>query len=220
MHWWEAHKVRKFSIAIMAVALFGLGCDGKKEDPYAKFKTAPAPCETDSNCIKGFICKDKKCTKGERSAAELAEKAKTEAEAKKKAAAKKNAVKPGEGRLYVRLCPGFKNTPSAIGTVMAVHQETKKRHPLHLALLTPEGGWKTEYRYPSLPLGKYDVTANYGVNVRGKVEVVNLKCDPKAKPCRDKTIREMEVVLPADEPAREKGPDGKPKFKACDWVAE
>ena len=103
---------------------------------------------------------------------------------------------------------------------MAVHQETKKRHPLHLALETPEGGWKTEYRYTSLPLGKYDVTANYGVNVRGKVEVVKLKCDKKAKPCRDETIREMEVVLPTNEPAREIGTDGKPKFKACDWVAE
>ena len=62
----------KMSISILVLSLLGFGCEDKSDDPYAQFKTAPAPCETDKNCIKGFICKDKKCTKGERTAAELA----------------------------------------------------------------------------------------------------------------------------------------------------
>lgn len=206
----------------LCVALLALaGCNDEAQSRYDKFKTAAADCKTDGDCADGFICTEKKCLKGKRSAAEIAEKAKAKAKKEAEAAAKKLEVKPGEGRLRVRLCPGFKNTPEAIGTIVAVHQQTKKKHFLHLARETRDLAWETEFLFPSLPLGTYDVTADYGIQKGGRPDVIRLKCDKKAKPCREESIREMTVVLPKDEPPPPpKREDGKRTYKPCDWVAE
>lgn len=207
-------------LAVPCLLLALVGCEKSGEDARSKILGAPAPCETDKACADGFICQDNKCQKGARSAEEI--KAQKAAEAKKKAEEKaaERAVKPGEGRLTVRICPGFKNTPESIGTIIAVNQETGKRHILHMAMETPELGWQMEFTFPSLPLGTYDVTADYGIQKGGVPDVVKLKCDPKAQPCRDELVREMTVVLPENEPPREKNEKGEPKLKACDFIAE
>ncbi|MCA9537383.1 MAG: hypothetical protein KC620_00765 [Myxococcales bacterium] len=179
-----------------------------------------ASCEQDDQCADGFICQDKKCTKGERSAAEIAARKKEELAKKAAEEAAKRATKPGEGRMTIRICPGFKNTPEAIGTIIATHQETKQRHFIHMAREAPDLGWKMEFDYWSLPMGKYDVIAEYGIQKNGIVDTVKLKCDKDAKPCRDELIREMEPVPPDQIPPREYDEKGNPKFKACDFVAE
>ena len=197
-----------------------MACSDKKGSRFDDIKFDPAPCKADADCAKGFICGEKKCVKGERTAAELAAKRKEKAVKKAKKLAAKMAVKPGEGRLHLRLCPGFKNTPESIGTVIAVHQATKKKHFLHLARETPDLGWRMEFVFPSLPLGIYDVSADYGIQKNGRADVVKLKCDKDAKPCRDETIREITVVLPKDEPPAPVDDKGKRKLRACDWMAE
>lgn len=226
------------TLATLCLTLGGLwGCQSKSgEDKKNAILSAPAACETDKDCADGFICTEKKCLKGQRSAEELAAERAKKAKEKAAAAAKKKETKPGEGRLTVRICPGFKNTPEAIGTIVAVHQETKKRKVLHMATEAPELGWQMEFTFYSLPLGTYDVTANYGIQKGGVPDTVWLKCDKKAKPCREEPIafvggratehesvvevREIEVVLPENEPPREKNDKGEPKLKACDFVAE
>jgi len=210
------------TLATLCLTLGGLwGCESKSgEDTRNKILSAPAACETDKDCADGFICTEKTCQKGERSAAEKKAERDAKAKAKAEAAAKKTATKPGEGRLIVRICPGFKNTPEAIGTIVAVHQETKARKVLHMATEAPELGWQMEFTFHSLPLGTYDVTANYGIQKNGVPDTVWLNCDKKAKPCREETTREMTVVLPENEPPRAKNDKGEPKLKACDFVAE
>jgi len=170
-------------IAAALACLTVLGCQKSEEGP-GRFLSAAA-CETDEKCADGYICTDGTCQKGERSAEEIA--AKKAAEAKKTAEeeAAKQRPKDGEGRLIVRICPGFKNTPEAIGTLIATHQETKRRHLLHMAMEAPELGWQMEFTFRSLPLGTYDVTADYGIQKGGVPDVVRLECDPKAKPCRE-----------------------------------
>ncbi len=213
--------MRVIGTFLMAAAALTLGCNDTAQSKYDKFKTAAADCTSDNDCATGFVCTEKKCLKGKRSAAEIAAKAKAKADKAAAERAKKLAVKPGEGRLRVRLCPGFKNTPEAIGTIVAVHQKTKKKHFLHLARETRELAWETEFLFPSLPLGTYDVTADYGIQKGGRPDVIRLKCDKKAKQCRDGSIREMAVVLPKDEPPPPpKREDGKRTYKPCDWVAE
>ena len=209
---------RKIVVLLLPFAL--LACSDKKGSRFDDIKFAPAACKTDADCAKGFICTEKTCSQGERSAEELAAKRKAKAEEEAKKQAAKLAVKPGEGRMPLRLCPGFKNTPESIGTIVAVNQTTKKKHFLHLARETPDLGWRVEFLFPSLPLGVYDVTADYGIQKNGRADVVKLKCDPNAKPCRDGTIREITVVLPKDEPPVEMDENGKPKTRPCDWVAE
>ena len=208
----------RIALYLLPIAL--MACSDKKGSRFDDIKFAPAACTTDQDCAKGFICSEKVCTKGERSATELAAQRKAKADEKAKKAAAKLVVKPGEGRMRIRLCPGFKNTPESIGTVVAVHQTTKKKNFLHLARETPDLGWRVEFLFPSLPLGVYDVTADYGIQKNGRADVVKLKCDPKAKGCRDETIREITVVLPKDETAPELDEKGKPKPRPCDWVAE
>lgn len=213
------------TLAALSLTIGGLwGCKSDEDDPLKKMLRKPAACETDKECADGFVCNDKKCVEGERTADEKkamrAAEAKAKAEAKAAAEAKKNETKAGEGRLIVRICPGFKNTPEAIGTIIAVNQETKARKVLHMATEAPELGWQMEFTFASLPLGIYDVTANYGIQKKGVPDTVWLKCDDKARPCRDETIREMTVVLPENEPPREKNDKGEPKLKACDFVAE
>ena len=145
---------------------------------------------------------------------------KAKADAKRKKEEAKRRVKPGEGRLHVRLCPAFKNTPESIGTIVAVHQESKARHMVHLATETPDLGYQSIFSFYSLPLGTYDVTCTYGIQVRGIPDVNKMKCDKEAKPCRDELIREMQVVLPENEAKPEMDDKGKPKMMPCDFQAE
>lgn len=206
-------------IVVTLTALTALGCQKTADDGKSRFLEA-ATCETDETCADGYICTEGRCKEGKRSAEEIAAKKAADAKEKAEAEAAKNRPKDGEGRLIVRICPGFKNTPEAIGTLIATHQETKSRQLLHMAMEAPELGWQMEFTFRSLPLGTYDVTADYGIQKGGVPDVVRLECDPKAKPCRDKTIREMTVVLPKDEAPRKKNDKGEIELKACDFVAE
>jgi hypothetical protein len=209
------------AFCMLIASMVTIGCNDSAQSKYDKFKTAAADCTTDNDCADGFVCTEKKCLKGVRTAAELAAKAKAKADKAAAERAKKLVVKPGEGRLRVRVCPGFKNTPEAIGTIIAIHQQTKKKHFLHLARETRDLAWETEFLFPSLPLGTYDVTADYGIQKGGRPDVIRLKCDKKAKQCRDESVREMTVVLPKDEPPPPpKREDGKRSYKVCDWAAE
>ena len=206
-------------------ALLGLlACESNKPD-LKKFITA-AKCATDDDCGEGFICKaaeggGKTCQKGERTAAERAAAQKAKREAQKAALAAKRRVKPGEGRLRVRLCGGFKNTPESIGTVIATHQKTKKQHFIHLAREVDDLGWQEIFTFWSLPLGTYDVTVDYGIQKGGVAHTVKMKCDKRTKlPCREEVIREIEVVPPEKEPPPQKDKEGKEKKPPCDWLVE
>lgn len=209
-------------LALLVLAL--VGCQQERGgDAKKRILGTPAKCETDKQCADGFICKEGRCNAGERTAEEKAAMAAAEAKKRAEEEAAKNRPKDGEGRLIVRICPGFKNTPESIGTIIATHQETKKRHLLHMAMEAPELGWQMEFTFRSLPLGTYDVTADYGIQKGGVPDVVRLGCDkkdPKARPCREDTIREMTVVLPENEPPREKNEKGEDKLKDCDFIAE
>ena len=228
-----------YTLSLAFLVVGGLtACNKTAEEQANRFKTMAAPCKSDGDCAKDHICREKKCTKGKRTKAEIAALKKAIAEKKAKAEAAKKAVKPGEGRMIVKICPFFKNTPESVGQITAVHQETKKRHFILLNMVTPEAGYQSEFTFYSLPLGKYDVTAKYGTQKRGRHDTVDILCDPKAKlPCRcvdegkdakkkgkkakcPKKIREIEVVLPKDEMPVKKGKDGKPEKRPCDWVAE
>ena len=74
----------------------------------------------------------------------------------------------------------------------------------------------------SLPVGQYEVTATYGIQVRGRAEVVKLKCHDKVKKaeCKDEVTRLMEVVPLDKMPPPEMDKEGKPVKKACDWIVE
>jgi len=203
-------------LGMSVITLYGCSNGKSRFAPAVEAKS----CEADNDCIKGFICKDLKCQKGERSAAELEAKRKAALEAEKKAEAKRNMVKPGEGRLTVRICPFFKNTNNASAQLFAVHQKTKKKHWMALHNKTPENGLQTVFKFPSLPIGTYDVNLRMGIRIRGTHDLSDMNCDPKARPCREGTIREMDVILPKDEPPPEKKEDGSPKLPPCDFVAE
>ena len=214
-------------VLVCGLAAFAVtGCSGeggKAKKAKNKWITA-AKCKVDKDCAEGFICRgdgEKTCQKGERTAAEKAAKKKAEEAARVKAQEAKRTPDAGKGRLHVRICPFFKNTPESIGTITAVNQTTKEKHQLHLALETPDQGYRDEFFYRSLALGKYDVTATYGIQKGGKPHVAQLKCDAKTKlPCRDELIREIEVVLPKDEPPVEKNDKGKVIKRPCDFIAE
>lgn len=215
--------VRLGGIATATLLLLSTtGCEGgSTAEDRLKALQKPAVCKADTDCGDGFVCEKDICTKGERTAAEKKAKEKAEEKARMKAIAAKNVVKPGEGRLKVRVCPVFKNTPEALGTIIAEHQKTKKKTFLNLAMIVPDGGWEDRFVFPSLPLGTYDVTVKYGIQSRGRPDLVQIKCDPKAKPCRDELIRELEVVLPKDEvPAKVDKKTGKPIKRPCDFQAE
>ena len=208
---------------LLGTALFAtaglIGCKGGGESDY---KPPAAKCESDKDCGKGFICTDKVCVKGKRSAEEIAKRKKAELEAKQKARAAKKATKPGEGRLYVRLCPGFQNTPESIGTIVAKNNKTGKQYVKHLALDVQEGGWETEFTFWSVPLGEYTVTAKYGIQVKGQPDISQLKCDERVdkKLCPDGVSVIKTVILPKDEAPREKDKDGTFKRRPCDFSAE
>lgn len=199
--------------------------ESQPEDRTAKY--FKASCQSDDDCAKDRICqKNEKgegtCEKGERSAAEKAAKEKAAIEARKAKAEAKKQTKPGEGRLTMRVCPVFKNTPEAIGTITAKHLETNQESYLHMAQEVVDGGWEDEFTFWSLPPGKYEVTASYGIQVRGTPQVVKIKCHEKVKKdeCKDEVIRLVEVV-PLDQMSPpEKDKDGKIIKKPCDWLAE
>lgn len=215
-----------FFAGLSALALGACG-DSQKADPRDKFMTAS--CKTDDTCAEGFICKDGTCAKGERSKADLAKKAAEEAAEVAKKAAEKTATKPGDTRLEVRICPVFKNTPEATGTIKAKHVESGEEHLIHMALAVKEGGWQDVFTYYSVKPGKYEVTASYGINTRGHIETVLLKCHDKIiknkKLCKDGVIRLVDAV-PLDQiPPRETKKDEKTgemeevKIE-CDWIVE
>jgi hypothetical protein len=214
------------ALMVMAALAGFVACESNKPD-VNKFVTA-AKCTSDDNCGEGFICKDAEgggmtCQKGARTAAEKKAAKKAKYAAKKAARDARRAAKPGEGRMQLRLCGGFKNTPESIGTIIAVHQETKKRHFIHLAREVDDLGWEEFFAFWSVPLGKYDVTIDYGVQKGGVASMVKMKCDARTKmPCRDEVIREVEVVL-AETPMAAplpKNKEGKVIKPACDWLVE
>lgn len=207
---------------LLGTALFAtaglFACKGGETD----YKPPAAKCEVDKDCAKGFICEEKVCVKGKRSAEEIAKRKKAEFEAKKAAREAKKQTKPGEGRLYVRLCPGFQNTPESLGTIVAKNVKTGKEYVKHLALDVQEGGWETEFTFWSVPLGDYTVTAKYGIQVKGQPDISQLKCHEKVdkKLCTDGMTLTKTVIAPADEPEREKEKDGTFKRRPCDFIAE
>jgi len=219
-----------FPLAAALGALVSLvslvACEGGGgEDRTAKyFKSA---CQADGDCAKDHVCKKNEkgegsCEKGERSAADEAARKKAELDARKAKEEAKKQTKPGEGRLEMRVCPVFKNTPEAIGTITAKHLESGQEHFIHMAQVVSDGGWEDQFTFWSLPLGKYEVKASYGIQVRGRAEVVDIKCHEKIKKdaCKDEVIRLVEVVLPEKMPPPEKDKDGKILKKPCDWLAE
>ena len=213
--------------ACLSTLALGACGDAKKTDPRDKFMTAS--CETDETCAKGFICSDGTCAKGERSKDEMAKKvAAKRAEAAKKEAAKRT-TKPGDTRLEVRVCPVFKNTPEATGTIKAKHVESGEEHLIHMALAVKEGGWQDVFTYWSLKPGKYEVTASYGINTRGHIETVLLKCHDKIiknkKLCKDSVVRLIEAVpvdkIPPKETKKNEKTGEMDEVKiACDWIVE
>ncbi|MBV70134.1 MAG: hypothetical protein CMH52_02205 [Myxococcales bacterium] len=212
-------------ISISLLVMVGFGCSGDKKDKDGLDDRFAAmikvkPCKDDNECIKGTICTDGKCQKGKRSEAELKAKKKELEEKAKKAQVNRNKVKAGEGRLKVRICPFYKNTSNSSASLFAENQKTKKKHWLALHNQTPPDGLQTVFTFPSLPLGNYDVTLRMGVRVRGQHDLTDMNCHPKAKPCRGGTVREMDVILPKDEPPAELKEDGSEKLPPCDFVAE
>jgi hypothetical protein len=211
----------RFGLLGLVLAVGGLtsGCENNATKGY---KPPAAKCASDDGCGKGFICTDGLCAKGERSAKELADRKKAKFAAAKKKRADADKVKPGEGRLWVRICPGYQNTPESMGSIQAINVKTKKRHLMHLALTVPDGGWETEFKFPSVPLGTYEVQATYGIQVKGKADVHKLSCHEKVdkKLCVEEITRLIEVVAPDQEPERVKEKDGTFKRRACDFIAE
>ena len=205
-----------------ACLLFMVGCGGEQAGQPTQKKAAD--CKADDDCVRKFICKNGQCIKGKRTQAEImkmrAEKARKDAEKRKKRLAKRNKVKPGEGRLRVRICPFFKNTSNASSSLYAVHQKTKKKHSISLHLETPENAAQSVYTFPSLPLGTYDISLKMGVQIKGTHDLTEMNCHPDGRPCRGGTIREMKVVLPSQEEPLEKKEDGSFKLPSCDFLAE
>ena len=200
---------------ILGLCMALSACNSKKE------KVRGGSCKTDGDCIAGWICEENFCIQGKRNAAEIAaqKEAKRKAkEAKRKAKeAKKRQAKAGEGRLHARICPFFKNTDDAVATLVAVNRETKRRHLKSLHLEVNNGSVKDLFTFYSLPLGEYEVTAQYGVQVNGVFDTHELSCDPKStdRDCEAKTKRIVKVEL-AKTTLEE---DLKKKYP-CDWIAE
>jgi len=213
--------------ALLALVLLLLGAcgDGAKREPDERY--LKASCTVDEECAKDRVCQkgaDGKgtCEKGERSATAKADKEKAAMEARKAKEAEKKQTKPGEGRLTMRVCPVFKNTPEAIGTLVAKNLETNKESYIHMAQVVPDGQWEDEFTFWSLPPGKYEVVASYGIQIHGRAEVVKIKCHEKVKKdeCKDEVVRLVEVLPLDKQPPPEVDKEGKPVKKPCDWLAE
>ena len=201
-------KLSLFTMVIVAA----IACSAEKEK-----KVRGASCKTDEDCISKWICEEEFCVRGKRSEQELAKKAaledKKQQEAKEEIRKRKESTKPGEGKMYVKLCPFFRNTDIAVGTVYAVNQTSKQKYMLQMHLETPKNIEQSEFTFFSLPLGKYDVYLEYGIESQGRFDTSKMKCDPKNKGvCKDGYIREIEVVLPENEK--------QVKERECDWIAQ
>jgi hypothetical protein len=222
---------------LLALGVGGLSaCDkaaeGGSETKAADQDKAKAPtfCHWDEDCAvkPGFICNDGRCEKGERTAEQkaaiqaLRDKMKAEEEAKAQAKAEaERPPGPNEGRLWIRVCPFFKRTAEAVAEITATNKSTGQKYSLHLESVTQPGEIRSEFAFPKVPVGDYDVVADYGIRVTStQNQVARLKCDKKAKPCREGTIREISVVPIAQEPAPKVGKDGQPEHRPCDWIAE
>lgn len=201
-------------VALLSLSLCALILSGCSDD---KKKRRGGSCKADEDCLGGWICEEQFCTPGERSASELA--AKKEAlkqarEAKKKALeAEKTKTKPGQGRVSFKICPYFRNVSSSVGSIIATHTQTKERSIISLQMETEKNAQRSEFTFHSLPLGTYEVYANYGIQVDGKFDTHRLKCDPKGtkRACKGDEVRVVEVVPPDQQP---KAP------LECDWIAE
>ena len=206
---------RKSSIGtfttLLSVLFLALTFTACKSGPK---KQRGGSCKQDSDCISGWICEESFCVQGQRSAAEIA--AKKEAKRKAKEA-KKKKVKPGEGRLHVRICPFFKNTDDSVATLIAVNRETKKRFLKSLHLEVNKDSMKDVFTFYSVPPGEYSVTAKMGVQVNGQFDTHKIKCDPKGahRACEEEVTRVVKVDVAKttlEEDLKKKIP--------CDWIAE
>ena len=224
------HVIGAWGLRLGAVAalLLAAGCDkpaskvgGKSAEP-----AAPASCAWDEDCQNAkYICMYEKCVKGERTPeakAAIASQRKADAE---KALLKAEADRPpgvGEGRLMVRICPFVKKTGQFTARVTAKSKATGMETVLQPEDLMEFGGIQSEFLFRKLPLGEYEVKADYGVKVGAVRDVVALKCDKKGRqPCaKDGLTRLMTVVPLAQELPPKIDENGKPERKPCDWTAE
>jgi hypothetical protein len=223
----------RFAGPALVLVLFG-ACDkpsapnGSGAGAKAPEAPVPASCAWDEDCKNDkYICMYEKCVKGERSpeakAAIAAQRKADEEKAKAKAEADRPPG-PGEGKLTVRICPFVKKTGQFTAQVTAKSKATGQSTTLVLEDLIDFGGHQSEFVFRKLPVGDYEVTADYGVKVGAKRDVVTLECD-KGKngrqPCaKDKQTRLMTVVPIGQEPPPKIDKDGKVEKKPCDWTAQ
>lgn len=212
---------------LLAVLLTGLAGCQKPEETQAAAKDGrknPPICQWDEDCFKeGFVCNDARCVKGTRTPEQKAAiqalrdkmKAKEEAEAEAR-----RPPGPDEGRLWFRVCPFYRKTPQAVAEITATHKETGKVFTLRLEELLRMDELRSEFAFPKVPIGEYDVVADYGIRDGAGREMVRLKCDKKAKPCRDGEVREVTVVPIDQEPPPKADAEGKTIKRPCDWIAQ
>ena len=204
-----------FSFSLMILSLTFPGCNSEN-------RFLEIDCKSSSDCADGWLCgANKKCKKDTRTPEEIeaARKAeidriKAEKEKKRQAELKaKTETKAGEGKMVITICPFFKNTSDSAGSIIATHQKTKKRHIINLQMEVDKDSTQATFTFHSLPLGKYDVIAKYGIQVNGVFDTHKLKCDPKStnRSCKESVIREVDVVLSKDASKASNG---------CDWIAE
>jgi hypothetical protein len=199
------------SLTLLFISLSFFGCKSEENSLLA------IDCKSTSECAKGWLCgAKKKCTKDKRTPQEVEAARKAEiAQIKAKKEQQRQAelkTKAEKGNLVVKICPFYKRTPDSAGSILAVHQKTGERHYWSLQMEVPPDSTQATFTFP-LPLGKYDVTAKYGIQVNGTFDTHKLSCDPKSttRPCKEKKVREVEVVLAKDATKTNIG---------CDWIAE
>lgn len=204
------------------------GCEKPASKDADKKAEAPAPssCAWDEDCKSDkHICMYEKCVKGERTPEAKAAIALQRKADEEKAKAKAEADRPpnaSEGKLMVRICPFVKKTGQFTARVTAKSKATGVETALQLEDLMEFGGIQSEFLFRKLPLGDYELKADYGVKVGATRDVVALKCDKKGKqPCaKDGLTRLMTVVPVGQEPPPKIDENGKPERKPCDWTAE
>ncbi len=202
------------------------GADGKKTE--GDTIKNPAICHWDEDCIKpGTICQDGRCDVGTRTPEQKAaiqalrdkQKAKAEAEAEKN-----RPPGPNEGRLWFRVCPFYKKTPFAVAEITATNKASGQQFKMRLEEVLRMDELRSEFAFPKVPIGDYEVVADYGIRDgagdKAGAQMVRLKCDKKAKPCRDGLIREVTVVPVDQEPPEKKDAKGATIKRPCDWIAE
>lgn len=218
---------------VLALSFFGAcekpsGAPSTGSEAKAALAAAPASCAWDEDCKSDkLICMYEKCVKGERTpeakAAIAAQRKADEEKAKAKAEADRPPG-PGEGKLTVRICPFVKKTGQFTAQVTAKNKATGQSTALTLEDLIDFGAYQSEFVLRKLPVGDYEVTADYGVKVGAKRDVVPLSCDKSKngrQPCaKDGVTRLMSVVPIGQEPPPKVDKDGKVEKKPCDWTAQ